>query len=119
MASITWRSATDWVNLQLAAVQATLSQTIYTSVGSITLALAESCTSVALWLQSEIVQVLALTRATTSAGADLDTFVSPFGFTRAPATLATGSVTLSRATPTQEAIVPVGSQVSTGPGGLI
>jgi uncharacterized phage protein gp47/JayE len=62
------------------------------------------------WL---ILQVLQMTRAATSSGSDLDTWVADFGLTRLPAVVATGSVTFSRFTPTNLAFVPVGTQVKT------
>lgn len=68
------------------------------------------------WLESLITQVMAITRAATSSGADLDSWVADFGVSRLPATYATGQVTLTRFTATRQAVVPVGAAVQTGDG---
>ena len=86
------------------------------NLGSVELALAEADASVAQWLQSLIVQVLATTRASTSQGADLDSWMADFGLTRLPATQATGVLTFSRYTPTNAATIAVGTQVQSQDG---
>jgi uncharacterized phage protein gp47/JayE len=85
-------------------------------VGSILRAIGEGTAWVAMWLQSLILQAIALTRAATSSGSDLDTWFAQFGFTRLAPTAASGSVTFSRFTATQQAVIPVGSIVQTGDG---
>ena len=84
------------------------------SVGSVLRAVAEAAAGVVLWLQAMILQVLTLTRASTSAGPDLDTWMADFSFLRLPANPATGLVTFSRFTPTQAALIPGGATVRTG-----
>jgi hypothetical protein len=128
MASITWQGLTSFVQNGVAAVQAAASSIIDASTGSVTLAWQQAVTGVALWLQRQIVQVLALTRAATSNGADLDSFYADFDFPRLPAKAATTPVTLARFTNTQQAVIPAGNVVdgvptggnlvSTGPGGI-
>ena len=86
------------------------------TVGSVLRAIAEATAGVALWLQAIILEVLTLTRAATSKGADLDSFFADFGFFRLPANYATGQVTFSRFTATQQALVPVGAKVQTSDG---
>jgi uncharacterized phage protein gp47/JayE len=113
-----WQGLTGFVGMLVAGVQAAANAIIDASVGSITLALAQAVTGVALWLQSLVVQVLALTRAATSFGSDLDSFYADFKFYRLQPTGSTGSVTFARFTPTLQAVVPIGALVSTGPGGL-
>jgi hypothetical protein len=85
-------------------------------IGSVLRAIGEGTAWVALWLQGLILAAIALTRAATSNGADLDTWLAQFGFTRLAPTAASGSVTFSRFTTTQQAVVPVGSIVQTGDG---
>ena len=86
------------------------------TVGSVLRALAEANASIALWMQWLILLVLAKTRAATSNGVDLDTWMADFTLTRQPASFATGTVTLSRYTPTTSALVPVGATVKTADG---
>ncbi len=101
------------VSAAAAAVQGSAKQLIDLTVGSALRALLEASASVGLWMQWLILQVLQMTRAATSAGADLDSWVADFGLTRLPAVAATGSVTFSRFTPTNSALVPLGTQVKT------
>ncbi len=84
------------------------------SVGSVLRAVSEAAAGVVLWLQAMILQVLTLTRASTSAGADLDSWMADFAFARLPANPAAGLVTFSRFTPTQAALIPSGATVRTG-----
>jgi len=99
-----------------AAVQGAASQLLDLSVGSILRALLEASASVALWLQWLIVLVLNMTRAATSEGPVLDSWMADFSFTRLPAAAATGQVTFSRYAPTQAAFIPVGAVVLTADG---
>lgn len=128
MASITWQGLTSFVQNGIAAVQASASSIIDASKGSVTLAWQQAASGVALWLQAQIIQVLALTRAATSNGTDLDSFYADFDFPRLPAKFATTTETFSRFTNTQQAVIPAGSVVNgipaggyliqTGPGGV-
>jgi len=88
------------------------------NLGSPELALAEADASVVMWLQSLIVDVLATTRASTSQGPDLDSWMADFGLTRLPATNATGTLTFSRYTATNAATIPVGTQVQSQDGAV-
>ncbi|MEN7527032.1 baseplate J/gp47 family protein [Cupriavidus sp. DL-D2] len=109
----------DFVTLvrnQVTAVQGYAKVLVDLTVGSILRAIVESNAAIVIWLQGLIMQVLAITRAATSSGADLDTWVADFGVTRLAATFATGQVTFSRFTTTQQAVVPVGATVQTGDG---
>lgn len=99
-----------------AAVQGAASQLLDLSVGSILRALLEASASVALWLQWLIVLVLNMTRAATSEGPVLDSWMADFSFIRLPAAAATGQVTFSRYAPTQAAFIPVGAVVLTADG---
>ena len=118
MASITWQGFTSFVNSSVAAVQASANSIIDATVGSFTLALAQSVSGVALWLQSYIIQVLALTRAATSNGTDLDSWMADFGLVRIPATFSTQTATFASYSYTTQRLVPLGSIIATGPGGI-
>lgn len=108
---------TTLVRNQVAAIQGTSSALLDFEVGSILLSIVESNTAnIGLWLQGLMLELLAVTRAGTSIGNDLDTWVGDFGLTRLPAVAATGQVTFSRFTNTQQAIVPLGQQIETADG---
>ena len=97
-----------------AAAQASATAALDFTVGSVFRALADANQSVALWLQYLLLLVLKTTRASTSEGADLDTWCADYpGLARLPAVAATGNVTLSRNSATQPALVVPGVQVKT------
>lgn len=104
------------VSDQVAAIQASSSSLVSTTIGSIIRALAEANAAVVLWLQGLIIALLATTRASTSTGTDLDSWVADYGLTRLAAVAATGQVTFSRFTPTLAASIPVGATVQTADG---
>ena len=95
------------------AIQASASAALNFTAGSVLRAISEAVAGVVLWLQAIVLQVLTLTRAATSVGADLDSWCADFGFDRLSARAATGQVTFSRFTATQQAVVPVGAAVQT------
>jgi uncharacterized phage protein gp47/JayE len=113
MAILDLRTFTDLVQTQAAAIQGRARALIDFSVGSVLLAFAQSNAGLGLWLQSEAVRILLTTRASTSSGADLDTFVQDYGLIRLGSSLATGSVTFSRFTASAQAVVPIGARVET------
>jgi uncharacterized phage protein gp47/JayE len=113
MATLPTKDFPTLVSDQATAIQAYSSQTLDLSIGSVELSLIETTSGVAFWIQDLIVALLAVTRASTSKGHDLDTFVEDYGLERNPAVAATGNVTFSRTTATQQAVVVVGTQVST------
>ncbi len=109
----------DWVTLvrnQVSAIQGYAKVLVDLTVGSVLRAVVEANAAVVVWLQGLLMQVLALTRAATSSGADLDSWVADFGVTRLSAVAATGTVTFSRFTTTQQVVVPVGATVQTADG---
>lgn len=114
--TVTTKSKTDLVEGQVAAVQAQASGFVDFSIGSILLAVTEAASDVALWLQGLILYLLATTRAATSKGADLDSWMADFGFPRLQASAATGAETFSRNTATSTGLVPIGSTVQTADG---
>lgn len=97
----------------VAAVQGAARQLLDFTVGSILRAVMEATAAMALWLQAIALQILSLTRFSTSSGTDADTWGADFAFTRLPAQAASGPVTFSRATPTLLALIPVGTSVQT------
>ena len=108
------QSNTQLIANQVAAAQASSSSLLDFSSGSVLLALIQANTAaVALWLQGVSVYLLAIARANTSTGADLDSFMADFGFFRLGATFASGTVAFSRFNSTVQGVVPVGSQVQT------
>ena len=101
-----------------AALQSSATALIDVSVGSVIRAIFEANASLALWMQWLILQVLQTTRASTSSGPDLDSWMLDFGLTRLPAVPASGIVTFSRFTPSLPATIPVGSIMKTSDGTL-
>lgn len=113
MANLTTYSFTQIVQRWVAAAQASCAKLINFSEGSVLLAIAEAAAGVVLWLQALILTVLGLTRAATSKGADLDSWMADFNFVRLPAVAAVGTETFSRVNTSTQAIIPIGSQVGT------
>ena len=97
------------VRNSVTAVQGAARGLVDLTIGSILRAVLEANATVILFLQGLILQLLATTRAATSNLADLDTFMADYGVTRLAAVAASGLVTVSRATATAQAVVPVGS----------
>ncbi|WP_118181310.1 baseplate J/gp47 family protein [Paraburkholderia phosphatilytica] len=87
-------------------------------IGSVIRSIGEATSWMGVWLQSLVLQGIALTRAASSNGPDLDSWLAQFGFSRLAPTAASGNVTFSRFTPTNAALIPVGSIVQTQNGAL-
>jgi uncharacterized phage protein gp47/JayE len=102
-----------------AALQSSASFLVDVSVGSVVRAIFEANASVVLWLQWLILQVLASTRASTSNGPDLDSWMLDFALTRLPAVPSTGIVSFSRFVDTLSASIPTGTLVKTTDGSLV
>lgn len=98
---------------QAAAIQARATALIDFTIGSILRSFIEATASVIVWLEGLAVYVLSLTRATTSQGADLDTWLNQFGVIRLSSSFAVGGVTFSRFTADVAGLVPVGGIVRT------
>ena len=105
---------TALVRVQAAAVAGAARTLLDVSVGNVLRAVLEANASVALWMQWLIMEVLSTTRAATSAGADLDSWVGDFGLSRLGAVAAAGQARFSRVTPGLATTVPVGAVVRTG-----
>lgn len=86
------------------------------SIGSILRAAVQSFAAVVMWLQSLILQLLTTTRAATSTGTDLDSWMLDYGLKRLSAVAASGTVTFARFTPTLQATIPVGALVQSSDG---
>jgi uncharacterized phage protein gp47/JayE len=114
--AVTTKDYPTLVSDQIKAAQGASSNPLPFKVGSPERALVEAQTGVALWLQGLMLQVLALTRASTSSAGDLDTWIADFGLKRVGAKFASGSVSFSRFTATLPALVPVGATVQTSDG---
>jgi uncharacterized phage protein gp47/JayE len=107
---------TTLVQNMAASVQSSAAQLLDLTVGSTLRAILEANASVALWMQWLILQVLQTTRASTSIGTDLDSWMADFSLVRLPAVAATGVVTFTRFTIMGTALVPPGSLVRTADG---
>ncbi len=116
MASLNVKDFITLVRDQVTAIQGRAAGLVDFTIGSLLRAITESNASVLQWLQQLIVTLLATTRASTSSGADLDSWMADFGFYRLSASFATGSVTYSRFTPTNSALIPVGALVGSTDG---
>ena len=101
-----------------AALQSSASSLVDVSVGSVVRAIFEANASVVLWLQWLILQVLSSTRASTSNGTDLDSWMADFGLSRLPAVPSTGIVTFSRFVNTCQPLFRSGTVVKTTDGSL-
>ncbi len=114
--NLSLQNFTALVQNMAAAVQSAATVILDLTVGSVLRAILEANASVALWLQWLILQVLALTRAASSNGSDLDSWMADFSFVRLPAAFASGAVTFARYTNTLAALIPVGALVKTSDG---
>ncbi len=88
-----------------ASVQGASATVLDVTVGSVLRALLEASASVALWLQYLILQVLSMTRLSSSVGPDADSWVGDFGMVRLPAAASQGVVTMSSFNPSAQAAV--------------
>ena len=102
----------------IAAAQSSASGLVDTSVGSIFLSVIDAVAGVASWLQNEVVTLLQTTRASTSTGPDLDSWMADYGLVRLPATFAQGTVTFARFSVGQAASIPVGTVVQNSTGSV-
>lgn len=117
MKQLQLRDFASLVSQAAAAVQGASRALIDLSVGSVLRAVLEANASIALWLQWLIVQVLGMTRASTSEGADLESWMADFGMARLPAVAAVGQVRFGRFATTEPALVPAGTVVRTADAG--
>lgn len=111
--ALTTKDFSALVRDQATAIQGAARTLLDFSIGSVLRAIVEANAGIAMWLQGLILQLLATTRAATSTGGDLDSFVNDFGVTRLAGYAASGNVTFSRFTPTNSAFIPVGTKIQT------
>lgn len=104
---------TNLVQGMAAAVQSSAAQLLDLSVGSTLRAILEASASVALWMQWLMLLVLQMTRAATSNGGDLDSWMADFSLVRLAASPASGMVAFSRYNSGAGALIPVGALVRT------
>lgn len=126
MADLSTKTFAQLVQDQAAAIQARSAGLIDFSVGAIVRAVTEAVSAVVLWLQGLILAVLAASRAATSSGSDLDSWIADFGaapsaqdatiFARLGASRATGTATFSRFSTSGQSVIPVGAVISTADG---
>jgi hypothetical protein len=109
-------SFTQLLNGFATTVQGAASSLVNFVIGSVLRAIGEGTAWIALWLQGLILQAIALTRSSTSSGADLDSWFAQFDFARLAPSAASGAVTFSRFTASIAALVPVRAIVQTGDG---
>jgi uncharacterized phage protein gp47/JayE len=110
------RTFNTLVQSMAAAVEASATQLLDLTVGSTLRAVLEANASIGLWMQWLILLVLRTTRAATSDGADLDSWMADLTLTRLPAVAATGTVTFSRFTPSMPGLIPAGAVIRTSDG---
>jgi hypothetical protein len=118
VATLFTKNLSTLVSDQVAAIQSAASTLINFSTGSVLKAVVQAGSSVALWLQGLILQLLTVTRLATSTGSDVDSFLADFGAfgSRLGAVQATGQLNYFRATPTIAAAVPIGALSASGDG---
>ncbi len=114
--TLPFRTFSTIVGNAAAAVQGSAVQLLDLTVGSTLRAMLEAHAGVALWLQWLVALLLQTTRAATSAGPDLDSWVADFSLRRLPPSPAAGRVQLARFVAMFPAQVPVGLPVRTADG---
>jgi uncharacterized phage protein gp47/JayE len=112
------RSFTTIVRDMSATITASAGKLIDISVGSVLRALIEANAAIVLWVQWLTLLTLQTTRAATSIGPDLDSWMADFSLARLPAIAATGVATFSRFSGTAVAFVPIGTTVKTQDGAI-
>ena len=99
-----------------AAVTASAGKLIDVSIGSVLRAIIDANAGLVLWVQSLVLIALQMTRAATSNGTDLDTWMADFGVTRLPALPASGNASFSRFSGNVQTVVPAGTAIKTRDG---
>jgi uncharacterized phage protein gp47/JayE len=109
--SIPTKDFTTLVQEQVANIQGAAKVLLDFTVGSIMRAVAEANATIVLWLIGLFMQVLSTMRASTCSGSDLDSWMADFDVYRLPAAASSGSVTFSRFTSSQAALIYVDTVV--------
>jgi uncharacterized phage protein gp47/JayE len=105
--AITTQGFSTLVQNMVTTVQGRAAALMDTTVGSVLRALLEAFAAQLLWLQAQLLALLASTRASTSAGPELDSWMADYGLVRLPAVAATGIASFARFTATAPAFIPV------------
>ena len=96
-----------------AAITVSTGRLVDMSVGSILRAIIESNAAIVLWVQWLTLLTLQTTRAATSSGQDLDSWMADFSLTRLSAVTASGTATFLRYSGATAAYVPLGTVIKT------
>jgi uncharacterized phage protein gp47/JayE len=112
------RSFTDIIRDMSAAITASAGGLIDVSVGSVLRAILEANGAIVLWVQWLVLLTLQTTRAATSSGGDLDSWMADFSFIRLAAATASGVATFSRYSGTTTVYVPAGTAMKTQDGSV-
>jgi hypothetical protein len=107
------RTFADFLRDMAAAVQGLSARVMDFSPGSVLRSLLEANAAVAMWMQWVMLAILQNTRATTSNGQDLDSWMLDFGVFRLPAIASSVLVSVSLFASTRRAVVPSGMIVKT------
>lgn len=111
--AIPFQSFDTLVKNQVTAIQASSEQPLDFNTGTVELAMVQAQAAMGIWLEYIFNAVLAMARAQTSTGADLDTWMAQFKLYRLTGNPATGNCTFSRTVTTSTAQINVGVRVST------
>jgi uncharacterized phage protein gp47/JayE len=114
--AIQTQTFTQIVANAVSAIQGAATQLVDMTVGSVLRAVVEAFSALMLWLQGIALQIAALTRFSTSSGADADSWAADYNFTRLAAQAATGAVTFARFTASSQVTIPLGTIVQTADG---
>src|SRR5580692_883573 len=112
------RTLTDIVRDMSAAITASAGRLVDISVGSVLRAIIEANAAIVLWVQWLVLVTLQTTRAATSTGTDLDTWMADFSLLRLPAVASTGVATFSRFSGTTTVFVTAGATAKTQDGSI-
>jgi uncharacterized phage protein gp47/JayE len=112
------RGLTEIVRDMSAGITASAGRLIDVSVGSVLRAIIDANAAMVLWIQWLVLLTLQTTRAATSTGLDLDSWVADFSLTRLPAAASSGTVTFARYSGAAAASVPIGTVVKTQDGSV-
>jgi hypothetical protein len=116
--NLSLKSFSQFVQDMGAILQSSSTALVDVSVGSVSRAIIEANAGIGLWMQWLMLQVLQTTRAATSVGTDLDSWMADFGLVRLPATPASGLATFYRFNATLPASIPPGAIVKSSDGSL-
>jgi uncharacterized phage protein gp47/JayE len=112
------RTFTDIVRDMSAAITSSAGRLVDISIGSVLRAIIEANAAIVLWVQWLVLLTLQTTRAATSTGADLDSWMADFSLARLPAMPSSGVTTFSRFSGIATVFVAPGTTVKTQDGSV-